>query len=76
MCSSHSTPGPDHITWAHLKYILTAPEVEKLILNLANACMEVAHWPKHFKDLVSVIILFFLKSVFIYWGTTGSLVAS
>ena len=27
-----------------------------LILRLANACIDVGHWPTHFKDSLSVII--------------------
>ncbi|KAJ3506303.1 hypothetical protein NMY22_g17294 [Coprinellus aureogranulatus] len=27
-----------------------------LILRLANACIDVGHWPKHFKDSLSVVI--------------------
>ena len=27
-----------------------------LILRLANACIDVGHWPKHFKDSLSIII--------------------
>jgi hypothetical protein len=50
-------PGPDHVTWKHLKFILGEPECKRLILSLANTCLTVGHWPKHFKDLVSVIIL-------------------
>ncbi|KAJ3527773.1 hypothetical protein NMY22_g9661 [Coprinellus aureogranulatus] len=56
-CSSRSAPGPDHVTWRHLKAILSIPDCTVLILCLANACINVGHWPKHFKDSLSVIIL-------------------
>ncbi|KAJ3522438.1 hypothetical protein NMY22_g11892 [Coprinellus aureogranulatus] len=55
-CSSRSAPGPDHVTWRHLKAILSIPDCTVLILRLANACIDVGHWPKHFKDSLSVII--------------------
>ena len=55
-CSSCSAPGPDHVTWTHLKYFLSVPECEKVILELANTCITTGHGPKHFKDSLSVII--------------------
>ncbi|KAJ3503714.1 hypothetical protein NMY22_g18152 [Coprinellus aureogranulatus] len=55
-CSSRSAPGPDHVTWRHLKAVLSVPDCTVLILHLANACVDVGHWPKHFKDSLSVII--------------------
>ncbi|KAJ3520538.1 hypothetical protein NMY22_g12711 [Coprinellus aureogranulatus] len=55
-CSSRSAPGPDHVTWRHLKAVLSIPDCTVLILRLANACIDVGHWPKHFKDSLSVII--------------------
>ena len=55
-CSSCSAPGPDHVTWTHLKYFFSVPECDKVILELANACITTGHWPKRFKDLLLVII--------------------
>ncbi|RXW13928.1 hypothetical protein EST38_g11928 [Candolleomyces aberdarensis] len=54
--SSRSAPGPDHITWRHLKQILALPECADIIIALANGCIESGHWPKHFKESTSVII--------------------
>jgi hypothetical protein len=55
-CSSRSSLGPDHLTWRHLKQILALPVCTKVILTLANACIETGRWPKHFKESTSVII--------------------
>ncbi|KAJ2911570.1 hypothetical protein MD484_g8847, partial [Candolleomyces efflorescens] len=55
-CSSRSAPGPDHITWRHLKSILATQECARIIVTLADACFNTGHWPKHFKESVSVII--------------------
>jgi len=55
-CSSRSSPGPDHITWVHLKVILESHKAIPILLDLANACIQVGQWPKHFKDSISVII--------------------
>ncbi len=55
-CSGNSAPGPDHVTWVHLKRIVAAPGCCEVLLALANACLRVGHWPGHFKDSVSVVI--------------------
>ena len=55
-CSNISALGPDHITWRHLKLILADNTCAVDILSLANACLLLHHWPRHFKELVSVII--------------------
>jgi len=55
-CSSLSSPGPDHVTWVHLKKIVAEPQCLNLFIKLANACLTVGRWPKHFKESVSVII--------------------
>ena len=55
-CAGNSAPGPDHITWSHLKDIVSNEECANLLLRLANACITYAHWPTHFKESVSVII--------------------
>ena len=54
--SNVSVPGPDHITWRYLKYILSNNTYAVGILSLANACLSLHYWPRHFKELVSVII--------------------
>ena len=55
-CSNNSAPGPDHITWKHLKVLVADPDVSRVLLALANACLRVGHWPKTFKQSLSVII--------------------
>jgi len=55
-CLSRSSPGPDHITWVHLKAMLENKKLVQLLVTLADACICVGHWPKHFKDSISVII--------------------
>jgi hypothetical protein len=56
VCSSRSAPGPDHITWRHLKLTLALPTCAKVLLALANGCINTGHWPKQFKESTSVII--------------------
>ena len=55
-CSNVSAPGPDHITWCYLKSILADDICASGILSLANSCITLRHWSRHFKELVSVII--------------------
>ena len=54
--SNVSVPGFDHITWRYLKVILANNTCTTGILSLANACLLLHHWPRHFKKSVSVII--------------------
>ncbi|RXW14341.1 hypothetical protein EST38_g11516 [Candolleomyces aberdarensis] len=51
-----ANPGPDHITWRHLKQILALRKCAGIIIALANGCIESGHWPIHFKESTSVII--------------------
>ncbi|CAA7270904.1 unnamed protein product [Cyclocybe aegerita] len=55
-CSNSSAPGPDHVTWVHLKELLKDKHVLALLIVLANACLRVGHWPRIFKESLSVII--------------------
>ncbi|CAA7263696.1 unnamed protein product [Cyclocybe aegerita] len=56
-CSNSSAPGPDHVTWVHLKELLKDKHVLALFIVLANACLQVGHWPHIFKESLSVIVL-------------------
>ncbi|CAA7270641.1 unnamed protein product [Cyclocybe aegerita] len=55
-CSNSSAPGPDHITWVHLKELLKDKHILALFIVLANACLRVGHWPRIFKESLSVIV--------------------
>jgi len=55
-CNNSSTPGPDHISWRHLKTILHDPKCAANVVNIANACIRLRYWPKHFKKSTSIII--------------------
>ena len=55
-CSNVFAPGPDHITWCHLKLILVNNTCTVGILSLANTCLSLGHWPRYFKEPVSVIM--------------------
>jgi hypothetical protein len=42
-CAKNSSPGPDHITWSHLKLLLVDVETCAKVVDLANACFEHGH---------------------------------
>jgi hypothetical protein len=54
--SNRSAPGPDHITWRHLKCIVCDRYASRLFLWLANACLQSSHWPAEFKASTTVVI--------------------
>jgi len=55
-CNNSSAPGPDKITWYHLKHVLNQEECLLNIINIANTCINLDHWPNYFKCSSTVII--------------------
>ena len=55
-CNNLSTPGPDKLSWKHLKIIINDTSCLKNFINIANACINLGHWPLHFKISLSIII--------------------
>jgi hypothetical protein len=55
--SNQSAPGPDHITWRHLKHIAQDGYASRLFVWLANTCLQSGHWPTEFKASTTVVIL-------------------
>ncbi|KAF8693924.1 hypothetical protein AX14_002235 [Amanita brunnescens Koide BX004] len=51
-----SAPGPDHVTWRHLKLALSFPDTDLALATLFNKICFTGTWPQHFKESVSVII--------------------
>ena len=54
--SNSSAPGPDHVTWRHIKLALTFPDTDVALAALFNKICFMGTWPSHFKESVSVII--------------------
>ena len=54
-CNDSSAPGPDKLTWYHLKSIVKQ-ECLVNIINIADLCINLGHWPNYFKYLSTVII--------------------
>lgn len=55
-CNNLSAPGPDKITWHHLKIILKQEECLSNIINIANAYINLGHQPNYFKYSLTIII--------------------
>ncbi|KAF8655068.1 hypothetical protein AX14_008208 [Amanita brunnescens Koide BX004] len=54
--SNSSAPGPDHVTWRHIKLALSFPETDAALVALFNRVCLTGIWPSCFKDSISVII--------------------
>jgi len=54
--SDLSTPGPDRVSWKHLKCVIKDNLYLNTIVNIANTCINLGHWPSHFKILSLIII--------------------
>ena len=55
-CSSLSTPSPDHISWRHLKSLITNDRCLQKIIQIANACIDLEFWLSYFKSSNTVVI--------------------
>ena len=55
-CNNSSTPGPDKLSWSHLKTILKHNECLTNIINIVNACINLSYWPSYFKRPATVVI--------------------
>ena len=54
--NNSSTPGPDKLSWRHLKSIIKNKVCLKEIINIANTCFELGHWSSYFKTSVTIVI--------------------
>ena len=55
-CNDSLAPGPDKLTWHHLKFIINQDDCLINIINIANLCFELGHWPNYFKYSSTIII--------------------
>jgi len=55
-CSNLLAPGPDKLTWHHLKFIVNQDTCLTNIINIANSCINLGYWPKYFKYSSTIII--------------------
>jgi len=55
-CNNLLTPGPDKLSWRHLKSIMNDSDCITNVIKIANACIDLGHWPNHFKISSTVTI--------------------
>ena len=51
-----SAPGPNKMTWCHWKLIIKDDDCLSKIINIADAYINLGHWPKYFKVSTTVVI--------------------
>jgi len=49
-------PGPDKLTWIHIKSIIRNDDFICKFIDIANACIELGYWLSHFKTSTTVVI--------------------
>ena len=55
-CIDSSAPGPNKMSWWHWKLIIKNNNCLSKIINIADACINLGHWPKYFKTSSIVVI--------------------
>jgi len=55
-CNNSSTPELNKLLWRHLKIILKDNICLRNVISIANTCIELGHWPSHFKISSTIII--------------------
>ena len=55
-CNNSSALGLDKLTWSHLKSIIRSKDCICKFINIANACINLGHWPFHFKTSTTISI--------------------
>jgi len=55
-CNNSLTPGPDKLSWRHLKSIMNNGDCITNVIKIANVCIDLGYWPNHFKISSTVII--------------------
>ena len=55
-CNNSFAPGPNKLSWSHLKIIFKDDNCLNVITSITNACIEVRYWPLHFKRSTTVVI--------------------
>ena len=55
-CNNSLAPGPDKLTWCHLKIVLKQEDCLTNIINITNTCINLGYWLNYFKYSSTVII--------------------
>jgi len=63
-CNNSSTPGLHKLTWNHIKFIIRNKDCIFKLIDIANTCIDLGHWPSHFKTSTTIVIPKSNKSVY------------
>ena len=63
-CNNSSAPGPDKLTWNHIKSIIRNEDCVFKLIDITNTCINLGYWPSHFKTSTTIIIPKPNKSVY------------
>ena len=55
-CNDSSAPGLDKLSWRYLKIFIKQDKCLTNIINVANVCINLGHWPNYFKCSSMIII--------------------
>ena len=55
-CNDSSAPGPDKLSWYHLKVIIENDDCLTNIINIADSCINLGYWLNYFKVSFMIII--------------------
>ena len=55
-CKDSSAPGPDKLSWHHLKSIIQNNDCLANIINIADSCITLGYWPNYFKISTTIVI--------------------
>jgi len=55
-CSDSSAPGPDKLSWRHLKIIVKNDDCLTNIINIADSCINLGYWLNYFKISSTIVI--------------------
>ena len=55
-CNNLSAPGPDKLSWSHIKKIIKNDKYIIKSIDIANTCIDLGHWPSHFKTSTTIVI--------------------
>ena len=55
-CNNSSAPGPDKLTWRHLKSIIRSEECICKLIDIANVYIDLGYWLSYFKTSTMVVI--------------------
>ena len=55
-CSDTSAPGPDKMSWRHWKLILSNVDCLSKVVDIADVCINLGHWPDYFKISTTIVI--------------------